>query len=100
MQAVIFGTSGTNSLQSRKTSGVQACCASALTAADAGAEPTVQARTKIAALAASQNVETFLCPTFVIGEPLLSVFGIVAMDALPSRSLMSRRRFLSENRQA
>jgi hypothetical protein len=72
MQTVIFGISGTNALQSRMTSGVQACCCSGVpcAAAGVGAKPTTQTRVRIATLAASQNVETFLSPAFFMGEPV------------------------------
>jgi hypothetical protein len=72
MQTEIFGISGTNALQSRMTSGVQACCCSGVpcAAAGAGMKPTAQTRPKMAALAASQDDETFRSPAFFIGEPV------------------------------
>jgi hypothetical protein len=72
MQALTFATSGMNSLQSRIASGVQACCCCAepCAAAGAGVKAAAQTRAKIAALAASQNDETFSSPAFFIGEPV------------------------------
>jgi hypothetical protein len=72
MQTVIFGISGTNALQSRMTSGVQACCCSGVpcAAAGAGTKPTTQTRLRIAALVASQNDETVVSPAFFMGKPV------------------------------
>ena len=81
MQAVILATSGTNSLQSRKTSGVQACCACAETSATAGvgAKAAAPSRLKMAALPASESSASFLGAAFFIGEPV--PFG--ALDCEP-----------------
>jgi hypothetical protein len=71
MQTLIFATSGMNWLQSRMTSGVQACCCCGVpcAAAGAGANPTAKTRPKTAALAVGQDDETFLISAFFIGEP-------------------------------
>jgi hypothetical protein len=73
MQAVIFATSGTNSLQSLMTSGVQACCTSGLTSASAGAEP--KARTepspRSTAPAANHDDVSFLSSTFFMDQSVL-----------------------------
>src|SRR6202011_1407117 len=70
MQAVILATSGMNSPHSRIASGVQACCCSACVAARAGVKAAAPTRPKTAALAKSQNDETFLSPAFFIGKPV------------------------------
>jgi hypothetical protein len=77
MQAVIFATSGTNWLQSRMTSGVQACCTCAETSAAAGAKADApRSRPRIAALPARENNATFLGRASFIGEPFgASSFG-------------------------
>jgi hypothetical protein len=85
MQALIFATSGMNWLQSRMTSGVQACCCCGVpcAAAGAGANATAKTRLEIAALAASQHDETFLSPTFFIGEPVPFGAWDYALRTLP-----------------
>jgi hypothetical protein len=72
MQTVIFGISGTNALQSRMTSGVQACCCSGVPCAEAGAgaKPTAPTKPRATAAATNQNVEIFLRRAFFINEPV------------------------------
>jgi hypothetical protein len=85
MQALIFATSGMNSLQSRSASGVQACCCCAepCAAAEAGVKLTAPANPKTAAQAASHNDETFLSPAFFIAESVPLVLEIMLAKALP-----------------